>query len=204
MSSNRIQTFFLIYPVVLVSLSIHEFAHAWVAYIFGDDTAKRMGRLTLNPLAHISVFGTIILPLLIGLGFARPVPVSFAVLNKRQIFGVAIAGPASNILLALVLAGAFHVFRLHLIPVVGNYVLLAIFINFVLAVFNLLPIPPLDGSRMVYASLKSTAAAEAYNNISRYLLLILIGLFLLGALQVILLPVIGELFSLLNLPPPIL
>ncbi|MGD8786032.1 MAG: site-2 protease family protein [Phycisphaerales bacterium] len=204
MLSNRIQAFIFVLPVFLISLSIHELAHAWVAYIFGDDTAKRMGRLTLNPMAHISVFGTILMPLLTGFGWARPVPVSFEVLNKRQIFGVAVAGPASNILLALVLAGAFHVFRLRAIPLVGNYVLLAILVNFVLAVFNLLPIPPLDGSRMVYASLKSQSAAEAYNNFSRYGLFIFIGFLMLGGFDYVIWPAVGVLYSLLGLPSPAL
>jgi Zn-dependent protease len=196
--------FIFVLPVFLISLSIHELAHAWVAYRYGDDTAKNMGRLTLNPMAHISLFGTILMPLLTGFGWARPVPVSFEVLNKRQIFGVAVAGPAANVLLALILAAAFRIFHLHLIPVVGNFVLLAILFNFILAVFNLLPIPPLDGSRMVYASLKSTAAAEAYNNFSRYGLFILLGFLMFGGFSRIILPVSGVLYSLLGLPPPVL
>ncbi len=99
-------------PIFLVSLTIHEYAHGWVAYRCGDDTAKRLGRLTLNPLAHISLFGTIILPFIAHFGWAKPVPVNFAVLTKREIFKVAVAGPAANILLAVVLALAFHLFRL--------------------------------------------------------------------------------------------
>lgn len=202
MLSDRISTFLFVLPIFLVSLTIHEYAHAWVAYKYGDDTAKRMGRLTLNPMAHISVFGTIILPLLVGFGWARPVPVSFSLLNKKQIFRVAVAGPAANVLLALTLAATFHTLHLRSVPLLGNFVLLAIMFNFILAVFNLLPIPPLDGSRMVYASLKSQAAAKAYNNFASFGLFILIFFLFLGGFQHIILPVVGMLFSLLRLPLP--
>ena len=195
-------TYLYVLPIFLVSLSIHEYAHAWVANRYGDDTAKRMGRLTLNPMAHISLFGTIILPLLIGFGWARPVPVSFSLLNKRQIFRVAVAGPAANVLLALTLAAAFHILHLRSFPLISNFVLLAIMFNFILAVFNLLPIPPLDGSRMVYASLKSQAAANAYNKFASFGLFILIFFLFLGGFQYIIWPVVGMLFSLLGLPLP--
>src|SRR5210317_292874 len=104
--------YLLILPIFLISLTIHEYAHGWMAYKYGDDTAKRMGRLTLNPIAHISLFGTIILPLIAHFGWAKPVPVNFAILNKRQIFNVAVAGPLSNILLACILTCAFHVLHL--------------------------------------------------------------------------------------------
>ena len=77
--------FLFILAAVLPSLTIHEFAHAWIAYKFGDDTAKNMGRLTLNPVAHIDLFGTIILPLFVPFGWAKPVPVNFNVLNREQI-----------------------------------------------------------------------------------------------------------------------
>ena len=112
-------------------------------------SAKRLGRLTLNPLAHITLFGTIIMPLIAHFGWAKPVPVNFAVLAKKEIFKVAVAGPAANILLAIGLAATFHIFRLGEGSTVGNFVLLTIFLNLVLATFNLLPIPPLDGSKMV-------------------------------------------------------
>jgi len=108
MLADRVLTFLFILPIFLVSLTIHEYAHGWMAYRYGDDTAKRKGRLTLNPLAHISLFGTILLPLIAHFGWAKPVPVNFAVLTKKQIFKVAAAGPLSNILLASVLAAAFH------------------------------------------------------------------------------------------------
>ncbi|MHC4192456.1 MAG: site-2 protease family protein, partial [Planctomycetota bacterium] len=82
MSEIRILDFLSILPIFLVSLTIHEYAHGWMAYRYGDDTAKRMGRLTLNPIAHISLIGTIILPLIAHFGWAKPVPVNFAILSK--------------------------------------------------------------------------------------------------------------------------
>jgi len=187
--------------IFLVSLTIHEYAHAWVAYRYGDDTAKRMGRLTLNPLAHISLFGTIILPLLAHFGWAKPVPVDFSVLNRRQIFKVAAAGPVANI---VILTIAFHLFRLRAIPLLGNFVLLAILFNIILAVFNLIPIPPLDGSRMVYAKLKSPEAISTYKNFSRFGMLVLIGFLLFGGFQIIVLPVTAMFYALLGLPLPTL
>ena len=191
-------------PIFLVSLTIHEYAHGWVAYRCGDDTAKRLGRLTLNPLAHISLFGTIILPLIAHFGWAKPVPVNFAVLTKREIFKVAVAGPAANILLAVVLALAFHLFRLKALPAIGNFVLLGILFNLILAVFNLLPIPPLDGSKMVYARLKSPEAIRAYMNFARYGMIILIGFLVLGGGFRLIFPVVATLYVLLGLPLPVL
>ncbi len=203
MFNERIIMYLSTLPIFLVSLTIHEYAHGWVAYRCGDDTAKRLGRLTLNPLAHISLFGTIILPLIAHFGWAKPVPVNFAVLTKREIFKVAVAGPAANILLAVVLALAFHLFRLKALPAIGNFVLLGIFLNLILAVFNLLPIPPLDGSKMVYAHLKSPEAIRAYMNFARYGMIVLIGFLVLGGFSLIL-PVVATLYVLLGLPLPVL
>ncbi len=203
MSGSQVSTYISVIPIFLFSLTIHEYAHGWMAYRFGDDTAKRMGRLTLNPLAHISLFGTIILPLIVHFGWAKPVPVNFSVLSKRQIFKVAAAGPIANILLVFVLTGVFHMFRLKAMSVLGNFVLLAIFFNLILAVFNLLPIPPLDGSKMVYACLKSPGAINAYKNFARYGMFIVIGFFMLGGFRFIF-PVVGVLYLLLGLPFPAL
>ncbi|MHC4488544.1 MAG: site-2 protease family protein [Planctomycetota bacterium] len=209
MLGSRVSTYLSVLPIFLVSLSIHEYAHAWVAYRYGDDTAKRMGRLTLNPLAHISLIGTIILPLLlvalrsVVFGWAKPIPVNFSILTKSQIFKVAAAGPAANVLLALILTGIFHLLGLlglGVIPLLGNLVLLAILINIILAVFNLIPIPPLDGSKMVYARLKSPEAINTYRNVARFGMLILIGFLLLGGFQLIISPVVKVFSYLLGLP----
>lgn len=204
MLNTRAITFLLTIPIFLVSLTIHEYAHGWMAYRYGDDTAKRMGRLTLNPLAHISLFGTIILPLLINFGWAKPVPVNFSILSKGQIFKVAVAGPAANILLALSLTIAFHLFRLKTIPLLSSFVSLAVLLNLILAVFNLIPIPPLDGSRMVYARLKSPRAITAYSNFARFGMLLLVGFLFLGGFDLIVLPVVAVFYTLLGLPIPAL
>lgn len=203
MLAGQALTSLFVIPIFLVSLTIHEYAHGWMAYRYGDDTAKRMGRLTLNPLAHITLLGTIILPLIAHFGWAKPVPVNFSILTKRQIFKVAAAGPFANILLALILAGTFHIFHLKALTGLGNFVLLAILFNLILAVFNLLPIPPLDGSKMVYARLKSPQAINAYNKFARYGMFILIGFLVLGGFRLIL-PVVGLLYILLGLPLPVL
>jgi len=200
MSGDRILIYVFTLPIFLISLTIHEYAHGWMAYRFGDDTAARMGRLTLNPLAHISLFGTIILPLLVRFGWAKPVPVNFSILSKRQIFLVAAAGPLANISMALILTIAFHLLNLSALPLVGNFVLLAIFYNIILAVFNLIPIPPLDGSKMVYARLKSPEAINMYRNFSRYGMFIIIGFIFLGGFQFIIIPFIRLFFTLFGLP----
>lgn len=141
------------------SVILHEVAHGAVAYRLGDDTAKRAGRLTLNPIAHVDPFGTIILPLLMALstfgvfGYAKPVPVNPRQLrNPRQhSLYVALAGPVTNIALAV---GAAVVFRAlfgagSAASVIPTFLVFLVFVNLTLAAFNLLPVPPLDGSALV-------------------------------------------------------
>lgn len=149
---------------VLLSLSVHECAHAWAALKLGDDTAQRLGRLTLDPLAHIDPVGTIILPLLgVPLGWARPVPVNPVRFRRDVRVGVGIAltaaaGPASNLVLAAICGAG-----LLLLPSgpVGRLLTLGATVNVALAVFNLLPIPPLDGSRMVEGFLPASIMGPA-------------------------------------------
>ncbi|MEA3225208.1 MAG: site-2 protease family protein [Planctomycetota bacterium] len=202
MLSGDALTYLFTLSIFLLSLSVHEYAHGWVAYRFGDDTAARMGRLTLNPIAHISLFGTIILPLIAHFGWAKPVPVNFAVLSKKQIFMVAAAGPASNLLLVFALTVSFHVFHLGANPFLAGFVSLAVLYNLILAVFNLIPIPPLDGSKMIYASLKSPQAIAAYRHFSKFGIFILIGFVCLNGFSRIILPVLARFHVLLGVPLP--
>ncbi|AFD26131.1 site-2 protease family protein [Deinococcus gobiensis] len=152
-------TAFVIIALALVlSLAVHEFAHAFVADRLGDPTPRRYGRVTLNPLKHLDPFGTLLL-LLAGFGFAKPVPINPNNLGRWGTLWVAAAGPISNILIALLAAGLLAV----LPPTdLGFQVLLYVLsINIVLAVFNLIPIPLLDGSRILGALVPSLGRSLA-------------------------------------------
>jgi len=159
---------------VLIAVTFHEAAHGWVAWRLGDDTAKMLGRVTFNPIKHIDLFGTILLPVMllfassgrIMFGFAKPVPVNFNRLNypRRDMILVAIAGPAANLLLAFMAAALFHTLPLisELSGDVAEWVLHnlrnALWINLLLCVFNMLPIPPLDGGRVLIGLLPASMA----------------------------------------------
>lgn len=174
---------------ILLAITLHEAAHGYVANYFGDSTAKRLGRLSLNPIKHIDPFGTIILPaalFFIGgfiFGYAKPVPVTTQNLRnpKRDMVWVALAGPAANIFLAL-MAGVL-LLLLPIIPGVAhewfaNNLTFMIFFNFLIALFNMLPLPPLDGGRVV-AGLLPGPLAYKFNQIERYGFIILLGLIFL-------------------------
>jgi len=155
---------------VLLAIMLHEVSHGWVAERFGDDTARVMGRITLNPLKHIDLFGTIILPAVLIFagspmlfGYAKPVPVNFAILQPPRLGMrmVAIAGPAMNVLLALITGILLHLQRF-ITPEQAPWLFLVLYrslvLNCGLAVFNMLPILPLDGGRVVYSFLSDTPA----------------------------------------------
>ena len=146
------QIIVLLIPALVFSLSFHEFAHAWMAYRLGDNTAARMGRLTLNPMSHLDPIGSLAL-LLMGFGWAKPVPVNARYLEnpRRDMVKVAAAGPISNIILAIIAA---LVLRLlfdsdFLSNSVKTFFIIFMQINITLAVFNLLPVSPLDGSQIL-------------------------------------------------------
>lgn len=149
----------LVFLAIAISLSVHEFAHAFVAYKFGDDTAQKQGRLTLSPLKHLDIFGTIAI-LIIGFGWARPVPVNRNNFKHPRIAGIltTAAGPFSNLLLAtigltisliLFKVGFFHSVPESLSTTINDFFDIFISMNLVLFVFNLIPLPPLDGYRII-------------------------------------------------------
>jgi Zn-dependent protease len=198
----------ILVSVLIFSVVVHEVAHAWQARREGDDTADRLGRITLNPIPHLDLLGSIILPALLAysggiiFGWAKPVPVN--PLNYREYVAgdirVSMAGIVSNIGLA-VLATVAAGMVVKLMSIVGtlggvtDVVLMAlqyaIFINLILAFFNLIPIPPLDGSHVV-AHLLPPPLADRYRELGRYGLLIVMGLifFLPGAIDFMLTPVV--------------
>jgi len=146
------QIIVLLIPALVFSLSFHEFAHAWMAYRLGDSTAAHMGRLTLNPISHLDPVGSIAL-LLMGFGWAKPVPVDTRYLQnpKEDMVKVAAAGPISNIILAIIAALALRIlFSTGLITnSIKTFFIIFMQINITLAVFNLLPVSPLDGSQIL-------------------------------------------------------
>lgn len=197
-----IESLVYLVPILLFSVIVHECAHGYVAEWWGDPTARMLGRLTLNPLPHIDLFGSVLLPALLVLsgsgvlfGWAKPVPVTPQNFRDRRMgeITVSLAGPASNVLLALLLAGVLALASWLAGPSeisLPLYSLCAygILLNLVLAVFNLLPIPPLDGSHVV-AELLPRPAAYAYRSLGQYgLLIVFLLLFIPGLLDTVFLP----------------
>lgn len=157
---------------IALAISIHEAAHAWSAQQLGDSTAAALGRTTLNPLAHLDLLGSLML-LLVGFGWGKPVPVNDDRLRgKYAPILVALAGPASNLVLALVLS---LLFRIVTLPTIRDVTTIFILINLGLMVFNLIPIPPLDGSKL----LRLFIPRETYFMLEQYGFVIIIALFLI-------------------------
>lgn len=202
-------------PAVLIAITIHEYWHGMIAYKLGDSTAAEAGRLTLNPLAHLDPIGTLML-ILFRFGWAKPVPVNFNNLNhpKRDMIYVSLAGPVANILTAIIFAltlrlSYYFFFR---ITVVQNTIFLkliitlikgwllflqtGVIINLALAIFNLIPVPPLDGSKILLGLLPSSPAYR-YAKLESYGPVILLILVLSGIIGKILFPIVFFLFNLL-------
>ncbi len=160
--------FFILAFLLLYSVILHEIAHGWVARLFGDDTAWRYGRLTLNPASHLDLIGTLML-FLVGFGWARPVPVDYYSLKNTRfgLFSVALAGCATNILIAIIALFLLQFNFISANPVLSAILPIAVRINIILGSFNLIPIPPLDGSKILMSFLpeeaqRSLARIEPY------------------------------------------
>ena len=187
----------LIYIIpLLFAITLHEAAHGWVASKLGDHTARMMGRVTLDPTRHIDPIGTIAIPLVLLLsssgfifGWAKPVPINFNALRngKNGMIWVALAGPGANIVMAICWLFVMIIAINMNITVLIEMGRVGILVNCVLAVFNLLPIPPLDGSRVISALLPNRLAYQ-YNQLEQYGLYILLGLMLLGGFNYLVRP----------------
>ncbi|HIB60990.1 MAG TPA: site-2 protease family protein [Candidatus Marinimicrobia bacterium] len=173
-----IEVLILLIPVLVFALVFHEFSHAWVANKLGDPTARYSGRLTLNPLAHLDPFGSLMI-LFVGFGWAKPVPVDSRYLANPRVdmMKIAFAGPAANLLLAFV---GGTIIRTGLVS--GSITLMLLLftqINIMLAVFNMIPIPPLDGSQ-IFSSIMMRRYPELVYKLQMYGPQILLGLIMIG------------------------
>jgi len=196
-----IQTLLIWVIPVLFAITVHETAHGWVASKLGDHTARMMGRLTLNPIKHIDPVGTILVPALLYLssagfifGWAKPVPINFSALRspKKDMLWVALAGPGVNLLMAigwLIIVAIANTLNIPFLVLMGGA---GIFVNLLLAIFNLLPIPPLDGGRVI-SSLLPGKLSYQYDQLEPYGLFILVGLLFLGVFQNIIWPIVYSL-----------
>ena len=201
MSGNDLVYFLTTLPILLLALSVHEYAHAWAAVKLGDSTPKWEGRLTLNPLAHLDPVGLLALVLTRRFGWAKPVRVNPRNLANRKagMVMVSLAGPGANVVLAILLSAIIKLiygtygFRRESTAFLIMALDQGVWINLGLAVFNLIPIPPLDGSKILAAVL-SGDAARVYYRLEQYSYIILLVFIMTPLSRWILVPIVGALY----------
>lgn len=188
----------LLIPAVLIAITVHEYAHARMAYAFGDPTAKQQGRLSLNPLVHLDPIGTLML-LVARIGWAKPVPINpYRFRHYRQgLLAVSLAGPVANFITAFItLFLLVLLFRTGLPRWATGILEATVQINIVLGVFNLIPIPPLDGSKIL-AAVAPPAVLAVYRQVEVYAPFLLLILIITGAFGAVIRPVTAAVFNLM-------
>jgi len=210
-------SFFLKLSIMLVpglmAITFHEVAHGFIAYLRGDNTARNLGRLTLNPLKHLDIIGTLMI-IVIGIGWAKPVPVNFNNLRspKRDMIWVSVAGPATNLVLAILSAVLIRIivplteplpdsssWQLFLEPVL-LMLSFSVYVNLLLALFNLMPLPPLDGGRVLMGLLPDRLAVQL-SRIEPYgMIIIIVLVFFTDIFKYTILPMLGVMVHLLAGP----
>ncbi|MDP2690148.1 MAG: site-2 protease family protein [Deltaproteobacteria bacterium] len=209
MFQGFLQKILLTAPPILLALTVHECAHAWTAYRLGDPTAKMLGRVTLNPIKHLDPVGTIMLFFSGLFGWAKPVPVNPRNFKNisRDLMWVSLAGPLSNLALAAIFAVLYHLFLMagpglmHALPGVYRPLFImvefSVIINVSLAIFNMVPVPPLDGSK-VLTYLLPADKAFAFSRIEPYGFMILLLLIVTGAIHKFVSPLVFLMVNLLT------
>ncbi|MFH0738695.1 MAG: site-2 protease family protein [Candidatus Omnitrophota bacterium] len=190
---------------LIIAMTVHEFAHGWVAYRLGDSTAKYSGRLTLNPLAHIDPLGTVIIPLLLFIttrgqfvfGAAKPIPINYLALRnpRKGIVWIGASGPFANFALAIVFSLFYRIAPEE--PIISFICQGMIYVNVVLGIFNLIPIPPLDGSRILMGLLPQKMSSR-YAMLEPYGFFIIVALIGLGLFDLAILPLVRIALGLLG------
>jgi len=202
-SLGAIQKLAVMFPPFFIAIIFHEFAHGWIASRFGDDTAKHSGRLTLNPVPHVDIVGTLVLPAImmstgsgILFGWAKPVPINPSRFShyRKGLFWVSFAGPLMNFFLGLLSAFAFVLINrfvpssFYLSEPLKWMTSVSVYLNFGLGFFNLLPLPPLDGSKIIESFL-SYDATQKFEQLGNYSFFILMALIMTNALSFLMYPI---------------